>query len=241
MIRNKKLIFSLTAGFLAVMTLLGVLLQTAQDVISVNLRYTAVIVACLFFVLFAERTLSFAFTLAALIFTLAADYFLVYLPEIKQLPAMICFSLVQLAYFARLFCEDENRRRRTCHAILHAVLSLLAIVLTLLVLGESCDAVALVSMFYYANLILNVIFACGTFFKNPIFALGLLLFLCCDTVIGLIFVKHYLPIASDSFLYKILYPGFDLAWAFYVPSQALLAISLLPNFSKRAEHRSARG
>ena len=38
----------------------------------------------------------------------------------------------------------------------------------------------------------------------------------------------YLPIGDGSLLSRILYPGFDLAWAFYLPSQMLLAVSLLP-------------
>ena len=69
----------------------------------------------------------------------------------------------------------------------------------------------------------------NSFSKNPLLAIGLVLFILCDTVIGLSLIDTYLPVAKDSLMYRIIFPGFDLAWAFYLPSQALLAVSLLPN------------
>lgn len=233
MIKNKKLIIALTAVFLAVESILGVLLQTIQGSIPVNLRYTAVVFACLFCIVFAERSLSFLFTQIALLCTVGADFFLVYLDEIQQLPAMIFFSAVQIAYFLRLYFEDGNKMRRKAHLIVRAALSVAIIIITLIVLGEGADAVALVSMFYYVNLVLNAIFAFISFNKNPIFAIGLLLFILCDTVIGFSLIDGYLPLAEDSFIYQIIYPGFDLAWAFYLPSQALLAVSMLPKRLKK--------
>ena len=234
MIKNKKLLVSLTAAFLTAESILGLLLQTAQDKISINLRYTAVILACIFCAFLAEKSLSFLFTQIALLCTVGADFFLVYLDEIRQLPAMIFFSAVQMAYFLRLYYEDGNKTRRKIHAIVRAAVSIAIIIVTVCILGNDADAVALVSMFYYSNLALNAIFAFIVFKKNPIFAIGLLLFIFCDTVIGLSLIDTYLPLAEDSFIYKIIYPGFDLAWAFYLPSQALLSISLLPKRLKKS-------
>ena len=190
--------------------------------------------------MFAKKEPAYLFTQLALIFTVGADYFLVYRTDILQLPAMLCFSVVQVAYFLRLYVEDGNKTRQKVHLILRAALSLAAVVVTVAVLGKDCDAVALLSMFYYANLVLNATFACVDFKKNPIFAIGLVLFILCDTVIGLSMIDAYLPVAADSLLYRRLSPGFDLAWAFYLPSQALLAVSLLPSRWKRErEQRSA--
>jgi hypothetical protein len=106
MIKNKKLTISLTAVFLILESLLGILLQTAQDTIPINLRYTAIILACLFCILFAERSLSYLFTQTALVFTVAADFFLVYADPMQQLPGMLFFSVTQIAYFLRLYFED---------------------------------------------------------------------------------------------------------------------------------------
>ena len=233
MIKNKKLLLGLSVAFLCIMAVLGVLLQTAQEAIPINLRYTAITLACLCCFLFAQTSYSFLFTQLALIFTLVADYYLVYLQDVQQLPAMLSFSVVQIAYFLRLYFEDENKTRRKVHLVLRAALSVAAIVVTLAVLGKACDAVAVVSMFYYANLILNAIFACISFSKNPLLAIGLVLFILCDTVIGLSQIDTYLPVAKDSLMYRIIFPSFDLAWAFYLPSQALLAVSLLPNRWKK--------
>ena len=233
MIKNKKLLLGLSVAFLCIMAVLGVLLQTAQEAIPINLRYTAITLACLCCFLFAQTSYSFLFTQLALIFTLVADYYLVYLQDVQQLPAMLSFSVVQIAYFLRLYFEDENKTRRKVHLVLRAALSVAAIVVTLAVLGKACDAVAVVSMFYYANLILNAVFACISFSKNPLLAIGLVLFILCDTVIGLSLIDAYLPVAQNSPMYRIISPGFDLAWAFYLPSQALLAVSLLPNRWKK--------
>ena len=234
MIKNKKLLIGIVAIYLVMQAILGVLLQTSQGEIPINLRYTAVVFACAFFVLFAEKSLSYVFTQIALLCTVGADYFLVYLPEIKQLPAMIFFSVVQIAYFLRLYIEDENKTRRKINLILRAVLSVVVLIVTALVLGESCDAVALVSMFYYVNLILNVVFGFISFKKNPILAIGLLLFILCDTVVGLASIGPYFNISKDSLIYKMTHPSFDLVWAFYLPSQALLSISLLPKKFKKS-------
>ena len=228
MIKNKKLLVILSATFLTVEAVLGVLLQTSQHLTPINLRYTAVVLACLFFILFAEKSLSFLFTMLALLCTVGADYFLVYSEEMQQLLAMLFFSVTQLAYFLRLYFEDKSKTRRLVHLIVRIALSLVAIGVTLTVLKSNADGVAVVSMFYYVNLILNIIFAFVEFEKPGVFAIGLLLFALCDTVIGLSLINTYLPISEESFIYKLINPGFDLAWAFYLPSQALLAVSLLP-------------
>lgn len=238
MIKSKKALLALSTIFLCVQAILGVLLQTAQSAVPFNLRYTAILLACLFCVLFAEKSFSYLFTQIALLFTVGADYFLVLRTDARQLPAMLLFSVVQIAYFLRLYLEDTSKTRRLVHLIVRAALSLVAIGITAAVLGSKCDAVALVSMFYYANLILNAVFACISFGKNPLLAIGLVLFILCDTVIGLSLIDPYLTLPESSPIYAIIHPGFDLAWAFYLPSQALLAISLLPCRFKNTDNKS---
>ena len=229
MIKNKKLLLILSVVFLAIESMLGILMQKFQGEIPINLRFTSVVLACLFFVLFAEKSHSFAFTLIALVFTVGADYFLVFPEWTDQLSAMILFSVVQLAYFFRLFFEEESTQRKRIHLTARLILCVIAVSLPFFILGDGADALTAVSMFYYANLLTNVIFAFISFKKKTVLALGLLLFVLCDTVIGLSFVNNIIPIENDPLGYMILHPGFDLVWAFYLPSQALLAISLLPD------------
>lgn len=231
MIKNKKVLVVAAALFCAVETALGVLLQRAPN--GNYYAFSSVALACVFFLLFAERSLSYFITQIALISTVCADYFLVLLPVRKQLIAMVFFSVVQIAYFLRIYLEDENRKRRIWNIASRGLLSAIAMVVTVCVLGASTDALALVSIFYYANLIINTLFAFLNFKKNAVLAAGLLLFICCDTLIGLSLLDMYFPIPQDSSLYAIIHPGFDLAWACYLPSQTLIALSLLPRRFKK--------
>ncbi len=217
----------LCVSFVLIEGFLGVFLQCAEgDAVRVS-SYASVVLACLFCVAFASRHLAYWFTQAALLCTVGADYFLVLIVEREQLPAMIFFLFAQTFYFLRLYFEDKNKTRRRVHLAVRAGTVAVALLLTVLVLGEKADAVALVSMAYYASLLLNVVFS---FLQNgfrSLFSWGLALFILCDTVVGLSCIDPYLTIPTDSFLHVLLNPDFNLAWVFYLPSQVLLALSLL--------------
>jgi len=218
----------LCAVFLLTELTLGILLQLLPGRAATWCAYAAVLLACLFAFLFLSRTKRYLFTQAALLATVCADYFLVLRGAEQKLIAMLFFSVTQLCYFARIYFAENRENRRTVHVILRILVPLLTLALTLAVLGKSADAVATVSMFYFANLLLNIVFAFLLGEKPPIFAVGLLLFAFCDVFVGLSLLDGYLPITKGSFIYRLAHPGFNLAWVFYVPSQALLALSLLP-------------
>jgi hypothetical protein len=146
---------------------------------------------------------------------------------------MICFSVTQITYFLRIYFEDENQTRKKVHLVLRASLSLIILISTCLVLGKQTDVLALVSIFYYVNLVLNIVFSFFNFKNSWIFTIGLICFVICDTFIGLANIGPYIDLHNNPFLLKLLNPGFNVAWAFYVPSQTLLAISLLPNKLKK--------
>ena len=232
----KRQSFLLVASilFICAEATLGYLLQTTGGVACIAHSYAAVVLACLFFLVFAEKTAVFWLTQLGLLYTVFADWFLVVQSPRQQLTAMLFFSVTQLAYAVRLFLDSQSRRRRICQLSVRAALSVFAILLTVSVLRGATDPLALVSLFYYATLIGNVIFAFAQGKRNLVFALGLLFFLCCDTLIGLSCLGQYFPIAEDSTLYTVINPGFNLAWAFYVPSQTLIALSLLPKNAKKS-------
>lgn len=95
-----------------------------------------------------------------------------------------------------------------------------------LVLGENTDALALVSLCYYANLVVNILAAFTRFRQRRLLSIGLVLFLLCDTVIGLQMANGvYLPIREGSLIHRIISVDFNLAWFFYLPSQVLIALS----------------
>ena len=228
MIKSKNTLLWAISIFFTAEIILGILLQTAGSKLSPYFSYTSVVLACLFCSAFADRSRAYLFTQIALIFTVCADFFLVITPIRQHFPGMVFFSGAQICYFLRLYADDENKTKRTYHIIIRAISSVIAIAATFTVLGSAVDKVAVISMFYYANLIINTVFAFADFKKNRIFAIGLLLFATCDAIIGLSFLEQYFALSADSIIYKIIHPGFDLAWAFYLPSQALLSVSLLP-------------
>jgi hypothetical protein len=232
---NKLVIVYLlsTVIFVTVETVLGVALQKNGGREGAFYSMLAVVLAFLFHFCFFEKSKDYLFTQIALLFTVLADYFLVWVEPRVKLPAMGFFLVVQLCYAARLICSNENRAFRKIQCVCHFAASLLIVFVTVSVLGKDCDLLALVSMVYYANLALNLIFAFIGFRKHALLALGLLFFIGCDTCVGISLIDGYLPIAADSPVYRVLYPGFDMVWALYLPAQILLSLSLLPKRFKR--------
>ena len=91
---------------------------------------------------------------------------------------------------------------------------------------ENTDALALISLAYYANLVMNIVVSFTLLHKNKLLPIGFVLFLLCDTVIGLQMASGvYLNIQEGSMLHNMIFVGFNLAWFFYLPSQVLIALS----------------
>jgi len=133
----------------------------------------------------------------------------------------VFFLGTQICYAVSLWLRRKNK------GLLYVRLGLvlMAEIMTVLVLGNKTDALALISLAYYAMLVMNIIvaFPQGDISKN--FPIALVLFLLCDTVIGLqVAAGGYLPIGEDSWLYNLLFSDFNLAWLFYLPSQVLVAL-----------------
>ena len=98
--------------------------------------------------------------------------------------------------------------------------------ITVAILRGNTDPLAVISICYYVNLIFNIILAFLQFKNYRLFAIGLVFFLLCDTVIGLqVMSSGYLPIPDGSLLHRILYLPINLAWLFYLPSQVLISLS----------------
>ena len=177
------------------------------------------IALCFFYVLAGRGK---PLLVAGLAGTVAADYFLVLCGAQNKLAGMVCFLIVQTLYAIFLHREGFGRP----WLVVRLSLIGLATAVALVILGAKTDALALVSVWYYANLILNAAMAFGKFRKFSLLAIGFLLFILCDTVIGLqVATQGYLSIGEDTLLYRILFMDFNLAWFFYLPSQVLIALT----------------
>ena len=234
MFNSKKIIYiAISTVFLLCETVLGIFMHTASGRWINASQFLAVILACLVCIVFIKRTKDYLFTQIALIFTVFADYFLVWVsPQLKTW-GMVFFLFAQTSYAIKLYVCEENQRLKSAHIISRVILTSLILVVTGIVLGKNTDILSLVSMAYYSNLVLNLVFAFCRFKKHYLLAIGFVFFLLCDTMIGLSMFESYFALENTSLLYKILYPGINLAWVFYLPSQMLLAISLLPQKFKK--------
>lgn len=180
------------------------------------------IVLCFIFALLLHRPGSNLF-IAGLACTLCADFFLVVMNPIQRLWGMVFFLAAQLCYAIALLRQKPVRWL----VFFRLGLTALAVTISVAVLGKATDLLALISICYYANLITNIIAAFSQWQRSRLLPIGFVLFLLCDTVIGLqVAAGGYLPIPESSWLYQLIFSNFNLVWFFYLPSQVLITLSL---------------
>lgn len=181
------------------------------------------------FLFFTKKKQSF-FYLGGLLFTVVSDVFLVlrytYTKDYTdQVIAMTTFSIAQLLYACYLFSCCENKKINVVHAVSRVLFSACLVVLTLLVLGKNANYLAVVALFYFANLILNAVFSLVELRQHLLTSIGFIAFIFCDLFIGLdIAVGSFIQVNEGSILYILANPGFNYAWLFYVISQTLLSL-----------------
>lgn len=220
---NKRSRNILTACFLLIECILcHFVLTSGGDVFTVT-AYSGIILCFLFALLCGSK--SDPLIVAGLLCTVSADFFLVVCSPRQQLWGMVFFLGAQTLYAIHL------RRKRKNNVILLIRIALIAAIeiVAIIILGSKLDALAVVSVCYYANLFMNIVAAFTQWQKNKLLPIGLVAFILCDTVIGLqVAAGGYLPIAEGSALHSFLFMDFNLAWFFYLPSQVLIALSILP-------------
>ena len=193
----------------------------------------------LFLFIRSERRCSAIPLLVALLLTALADFFLAFL-DAHYATGVACFCLVQLAYYLhirrRMVFYSRRRNARgplsltTRDRIVIAAL-LLSCALTSVLPG--IDASGCLAPISYILLIANVVGAFslsaavrktgdtrGVYILS-LFFLGLILFLACDTCVGLRNAASYIA----SFPSELSVFASYLIWIFYLPSQVLLTLS----------------
>lgn len=199
-------------AFLAMEIVLYVTILTAGGTLLMWSSFFSIVLCCLFAFLAGKNPL----VRAGLVCTVGADFFLVLLG--RKLPGMVFFLATQTCY--ALMLHKETRSKVFLWARIGAVAAIEIVALA--VLGGKIDALAIVSVAYYVMLIVNLL---HSFPKRKILTAAFLLFLLCDTVIGLqVASGGYLPIGEGTALYRILFMPFNLVWFFYLPSQVLISL-----------------
>lgn len=208
----------ITALFLTLELILYGLILTTEGKTLIWSEYISIILCFLLALLCFGNPLM----IGGLAFTVCADFCLVVCDPIQQLWGMVFFLGAQTMYAAMLHRQGLPKSFLMARLALTVAVEIVA----LLILGKNMDPLALVSVCYYVNLIMNMVCAFARFRDNRLPAIGFLLFILCDTVIGLqVAAGGYLPIPEGSLVYRIIFSDFHLSWFFYLPSQVLLALS----------------
>ncbi len=207
----------LTAAFLLIELTLYILLLSFGGTIRVCCEFASIVLCFLFALIHRSNAL----VVCGLACTVMADFFLVVCTPTRQLWGMVCFLGTQTFYAVMLQRSGKNKLLLFIRLVLIAAAEITAA----LVLKDRLDVLVVVSMCYYASLVANIIESFARFFRHKLFAVALVLFLLCDTVIGLQSAAvAYLPIPESSLIHRIIFMDFHLSWFFYLPSQVLIAL-----------------
>lgn len=184
---------------------------------GVWLKYGGILLCLLYCVYMLCRRREWLIT-AAMLMTSAADLFLLVLDS-HYLAGIGCFIVVQALYMYRIY---RISGRLFLPLRLTAVFALPAA--AVIILGEAQQQIlTIAAAVYFSGLLVNMAAAWRIAAERRssgliCFALGLTLFMGCDICVGL--YNSGLPLASG--LYAFAAVGM---WAFYLPSQALIAAS----------------
>ena len=185
------------------------------------LKYTGILL-CLLFAIYCSLYGGDRLVAPALLFTAAADWFLL-IRNKHLLLGVALFLCVQALYFLRLHRVGGSSRLLWLRLALAVVFTLIP-----LLIPGMATPLNLLAMLYFSQLLSNTILA-WTLPAMHTFALGLTLFVGCDICVGL-FNSFALPPAVF-FLMSI---GM---WFFYLPSQVLIALSAQPKEAPQHENQ----
>jgi len=197
---------------------------------SGSIAYSSIACCCIVGVLtfiLSKNRVNFWFAVG-LLFTLLSDTFLVLLQS-QQTLAMFLFSVTQISYFMVLYNINKNKTQLILNLTLRAGLFIALCSVAWIILGSAFSLLVLISLFYFSNLLFNLIFSGVNIKKCPLLFCGLLLFLMCDILIGLQVLTSIINVPAIANILSVLNSHFDLAWVFYIPSQLLITLSAIKN------------
>lgn len=219
------------AAFSAIeFTLISLILFSALP--KTELCYSAIVVAFLFAVPFLNADLKDnAFILAALFFTLIADFFLVIKygathEYVYQCLGVSAFFVVQFFYF--LYLEKTGRKENFLRNVLiRLALSLVFAAVSVVVLKEKTNYLSIVSVVYYTWLLINLVMAFSHGKKTLILAVGLVFFAFCDLWVGLQNANGVFFTIPEGIIYSIVFPPFNAVWLCYGLSQTFIVLHMI--------------
>jgi len=162
-----------------------------------------------------------------LAFTLAADYFLIL--HDRHLIGVAVFCFAHVAYILRAITSKRGVMPRIYFMLPVCVLGLIVVVLACFRL----DGIYVVTVLYAGLFIVNIYVSARYIQRNRVLVIaGLLLFAACDICVMLFNLPLHTG-APDWF--RLIFP---MIWVFYLPSQALLAVSAV-DFTRSLSSKSS--
>ncbi|MBH1940130.1 hypothetical protein I5677_04375 [Mobilitalea sibirica] len=211
-----------------------------NTVLSNRIKFSLIIV-CFCYVLFRDggTSKSHLYILrTALFLTVISDLFILILDN--YLFGIWTFIIVQQLYAIRLnllglsFTPGDKKHRKLLRAwvIRNIFLTIITILLCsmLKAFGVIIDWLLISSLFYFVSIVMNVFYSIKIAILKPykisniVFASGMVLFLLCDINVGIFNLTDFIFLPQHIYEKMYLFSSF-LMWAFYAPSQILIALS----------------
>lgn len=186
------------------------------------LHYQSIVLCFVFLIIQYQRSQDYQIIFIGLFFTVIADFYLTLLGT-EQILGTFFFFLAQVMYMIRL--NYPKKKHFLKGLIPYAVVFILLLVFVGIVLLQKIDLLLIVSFLYYSFLLVNLAGAFIQRKENLLLFLGLLFYLCCDTLVGLSMSSPYITFPSGSIIDQIIHFPLNLIWFFYLPSQILITLS----------------
>lgn len=190
--------------------------------LTTHIQYASIVLCFVFSLFFAKKSNLNMFISIAFFFTICADFILAFAPEYKIL-GMLFFCLVQIVYFVYIL-KQQNIKQKRINLLTRILAITVCEIILWIVFKDIFNVLAELVIFYFVNLLCNTIFALVNFKKNPLFSIGLILFVLCDIFVGFGEMSLFFDVSSNSFFNFIYAIPFNIAWTFYIPSQVLIAL-----------------
>lgn len=199
---------------------------------GVHIVYYGAIVFCLLYslTLFSRENHSLL-QYGAFFFTVVADYFLILREGEYKTAAMLVFLIAQIIYGVRTMLYASGRREGNINIALRIALSIAGALSVYILLGRAAEPLFALSLAYYVNLLISIVFAYIHFkdsLSAKLLAIGLTLFALCDIAIGFDFLVKIFSLTEGNIIYEITRMKIPLTFVFYIPSQILLTASIFP-------------
>lgn len=206
--------------------------------LSTSIKYI-IIILCLLFTIYKwdnNHSWKRLCIRSAFLFTLFADYFLLLLDR-HYFYGILLFIIVQQIYGIKL--DLHLRTNLKCKQLVLKVMYRLGwqMMATVIIsnllnhIGIITERTIYASILYFISFVANIIRAISVARQQSmershyIFAFGMILFILCDINVAIYNLSDYLPLTFH--MEKILHSFSSiLMWAFYAPSQVLIALSI---------------